>query len=156
MAKEMQVVSWDDIHLADGIKVEAQHVDVAVQFGPFEGVLDLTEEHYARAEASFRELFGSVFDQKAALQVAEKSEADKKKYQSQSPLEYLCPYPAKTPERNRWLKSLRWWADSVGRAAEYMPPEGSKKDKNQYHYPKQLLLDYLDFLSQEAAKKLAS
>ena len=158
MSKEMQVVVWDDLFMAEGVRVEAQRVDVPVQFGDFKGVLDLTDEHFTEVENALRSCLTALFARENREAAAEKEVQRKARPAARklvSPLDKLCPYPAGTRERWDYLKGLRWWADSVGRGAEYKPPEGSAKDDNQYHYPKQLLLDYNAFLSDEA-RKLAS
>jgi hypothetical protein len=42
----------------------------------------------------------------------------------------------------------------VGRSEEYQAEPGTKKrTENQYHYPKQLLLDYNQFLAEQARRK---
>lgn len=161
MSKEMQVVVWDDVFMAEGVRVEAQHVDVPVQFGEFRGVLDLTTEHFNEVEAALRSCLTALFARENREAAAEKEQEKQVRKANPgtrrlvSPLNKLCPFLPGTRERWDYLKNLRWWADQSGRGDEYRPPEGSTKDDNQYHYPKQLLLDYNAFLSDEA-RKLAS
>jgi hypothetical protein len=156
MSKEMQVIAWDDLFLAEGVRVEAQRIDVPVRFGDFEGVLDLTTEHYDEVEGALRSALTALFARENREAAAEKEAKPKRRHvQGPSPLDKLCPYPVGTKERWDYLKGLRYWAGQQGRDGEYKPPEGSAKDDNQYHYPKQLLLDYNAFLSDEA-RKLAS
>lgn len=155
MAKEMQVVSWDDIHLAHGQKVTAEWIDVEVQFGDLKGVLDLTSEHYEQARAAFEDLFGAVFTRESREPSAPSDDVPalhRKKPNPVSPVDKLCPYPARTDERRSYLFGCRVWADSAGRGHEYRPPPGSDKGQNEYHYPKALLEDYNAFLSEEAKK----
>src|SRR5215475_14966490 len=152
MSKEMKVVVWDDMFMVEGERVEAQHIDVPVQFGDFKGVLDLTTEHYDQVEAALRSCLTALFARENREAAAERAAAKKPRRQVSSPLDKLCPYAPGTRERLDYLTGIRAWADSVGRGREYRPPEGSTKDDNQYHYPKQLLLDYNSFLSDEARK----
>lgn len=158
MSKELQVVAWDDIHLAGGVRVQATHIDVPVEFGSLKGVLDLDDDHFDQAEAVFRELFGAVFareSREAAAGEEVPARRRGKKNQGTAPLEKLCPFPAGSKGRRDYLIGLRMWADREGRGGDYRPPESSNKNMNEYHYPKQLLLDYNAFLSEEA-QKLAS
>lgn len=158
MSKEMQVVVWDDLFMAEGVRVEAQRVDVPVQFGDFKGVLDLTDEHFTEVENALRSCLTALFARENREAAAEKEAAKKAKPAGRklvSPIDKYCPYPANSRERLEYLKGIRYWADQNGRGDEYRPPQGSTKDDNQYHYPKQLLLDYNAYLSDEA-RKLAS
>lgn len=153
--KEIKVVAYDDIHAAEGRKVEAEWIDVEVQFGEEGVVADLTDEHYQVVREALASVL-AVGKKRQKPEAVESGELDggRKRANPVSPLDKLCPFAVGTPERRDYLIGIRFWADQEGRAEEYQSPQGTaKRDENQYHYPKQLLLDYNQFLGDQARRK---
>lgn len=143
--KEIQVVALDDVHRLEGQRVEADEIDVPLKFGDQECELDLTGSHYQAVKA----FLAPFFEAAAAADDGRAKGAAKKKFVS--PLDQLCPFPASTHERRDYLTGIRLWADRVDRQDEYMPKGNSTGEG--FHYPKQLLLDYNEYLASQVKKR---
>ena len=156
--KEMIVQAWDDLDLhQDQFKTPADvSVTLTATVTDEDGKvihdvnvsLDLTRDHGAVfwdsmkpwAEAGQQQKKASK--KKAAAELAPPVSGSQRPA-SVAPLEKLCPFRPNTRERREWLEELRNWADRQGRTVEYHPPDWDGAPSTNYHYVKQLLLDYI-------------
>lgn len=155
---------WDDLHLkADDKKVPASmsaglHAVVYNEDGQIVEAanveLDLTSDHAAAFWSSIR-LWAEAGSpvkpvQRSAARAAVRpsASAQVERYASGKrkvvpPLEKLCPFAPSTEARRMWLDDLRQWAIGEGREADFHQPSWDGESSTKYHYPKQLILDFM-------------
>lgn len=160
MAKELIVKAWDDRHLRNGVKVEAdQAVIFSVRylngdgkFGPAEEVeLDLTSENLSEfmdTVAQWLEIGSRSTAQSAGPRLKTKDGKSRlprgaRPAPAGGRTSALSPAEQRTQgmdrrETSQFLRGLRQWAKSAGREEEYLPLPG----RPDFRYSRDLIDSY--------------